>query len=642
MLFRVKIANATCLICYDSPTQDSRFGSRRSTADRFALLWDNIRLIEVNPATASPAPSSTSSASSSCSAIPSHENLIAHFLLSGDEHNFLETYKFASTLDNVDFPQFLRLLAKQMEETGEKKAPFCESMKVFGRCNIDSIYPGTCRSRHFFSRTELSAPSTVPYSGELEFRIVKCNNPSSYQVELLCHYEFLINKRVIHINYISEAKRRKKEMMIFYTKDENQHAKLDSFGPGTWCAVKSNDPDTGKDYFSRTTVERVVQHDKFGNPLAIRVFCVDTGLTLNPTVDRVFKLPNDFQSWPPLVVNLVLCNLSPCRNELEYRITVSNRAKHLLQGKIFNAKIWLSIGNTVWVNPMVEYYVDPDTGKHCKGQSVRLALIDDKLAEFNGHHLDDLMQLVNKFPGEYPGITSATGTLPIFSDELELAKKLFHQIGDEKQWAFIDKTTDTALHCAKIKCQYGLHPWQFFGTFVEFDAQKKDLEKELNDCVNAYIYGTGTEKRFRQRNEIFQNYFEPGMVVAAFEPDDKIWMRALIIAKDQDEINKFEVYFVDQGGSYIEFPMESLFPIPRKLVMQLPFQAIALSLCHVVPLDGSVEWDADGADAFLDIVFKDEVGIEMEVVVSFKQWLVIVHFKCDILSGFISVFKTGI
>lgn len=520
----------------------------------------------------------------------------------------------------------------------------CQGTRLFGFCSHPD--PANCPARHFFTRQELQQPTSAPFFGEIEFRVIRCDNPSSYQVQLMRHYDFENKKRVCKYTYLHETRRRRLELKKYYENSDREL--LTVFKAGTWCVVRITELDEQCSY-ARAQVERIVLTDKHGGPKVVRVNCVDSGHILNPSVDQMFEITQKFKAWKPLVINLILCNLKPSRTENEYRHQSEKKASSMTTDKIYNAKIWLSIGNTVWVNPMVEYHIDPETKAPFRGESIRLTMINEKLAEFNKNHLQVLIELVSTFPGVYKGdlpnwgtggSQSFDGSLSLASDELEMAKTEFHQIGDEIQWAFVRKSGLNKFNPAKIVPQFGYNPWMFFGIQDKFYDQLKKLEKELDACVNKYIKESEEDNhRFSDYKSLFKNYYQVGMVVAAKERVDQVWMRALIVNKHVNEQVEgghekqveFEVFFVDYGDRCKDMKLEELFPMPRSFVSRMPFQIIAFKLDHVRPLDGRKGWTSDESDAFLDLILKDGLSIDVDVLVSniLMKMKLLNAFSCD-------------
>lgn len=104
MIHMSDVMNATCLVCFDSPELRIQGNVKRSVAaERFAYMWRNIRHIESEqPEYMEHAPSHDEAA----------KDLVTHFLMTGEEHNFYAMYKFAKSLsEGVEFPQELKELA---------------------------------------------------------------------------------------------------------------------------------------------------------------------------------------------------------------------------------------------------------------------------------------------------------------------------------------------------------------------------------------------------------------------------------------------------------------------------------------------------------------------------------------------------
>ncbi|CAL8123863.1 unnamed protein product [Orchesella dallaii] len=582
------VTDATCLISFDIPEASKDSSSKKPTAAlRFGYFWKKIRYIDDDDNASDP-----------------DVNLTFHFLLTGEEHNFYALYKFAETLDNVTFPPKLKALADSMGLEACHKE-LCEGIKLFGFCNFAD--PTQCAGRHEFTKQDFRKMTHAPFTGEVEFRITKCENPSLYRVQLLRHYIYKAGKRNCEASYINELKRRSNHLAKNNT-DEKIQRKSDFEEGSVWAIL---DPETN--ILTRCKITKILSKDVFNNPKTVHVYCIDSGIGLNPSVDDLYQLSKEQRGWAPLVVELVLANLKPPNSEMEYRQIHTKNARKLTEDKIYNAKIWLSIGNTIWVNPMVEYHIDPYTKYTVKGNSIRLDLMGMGAADYNSVHLKNLNNLVRKHGDLYRGSEYEIAPSNPAQDELSesLVKEDFHQIGDDYRWAFVELSSSNKFDPADITTMFGKDPWTFYGVHRKNAKTLTDLETDLSSCIADYI-----SEHYPTYDELFAELYEPQMIVAVKEPDEDKWNRAMIMSKyDLEDQSKqgFAVYFVDHGDRAYDVTAKDMFPIPRKFVARMPFQIIAFKLEHVIPLRGGKEWEETDKEAFLDLILPncDSKNIEL-------------------------------
>ncbi|CAL8084310.1 unnamed protein product [Orchesella dallaii] len=570
------VTDATCLISFDMPEASIASSSKKPTAAlRFGYFWKNIRHIDDDDNAGDP-----------------DVNLTFHFLLTGEEHNFYALYKFAETLD-VTFPPNLKALADSMGLEAQEHKKLCEGISLFGFCNFAD--PTHCAGRHEFTKQDFREMTHAPFTGEVEFRITKCVNPSLYQVQLLRHYIYNAGKRNCEVSYINELKRRTNHLAK--NTDEKIQRKPDFEEGSVWAVL---DPETN--ILTRCKIMKVLAKDVFNNPKTVHVYCIDSGISLNPSVDDLHQLSEEQRGWAPLVVELVLANLKPPNAEMEYRQIHTKNARKLTDDKIYNAKIWLSIGNTIWVNPMVEYHIDPYTKHTVKGSSIRLDLIGMRAADYNSVHLKNLNNLVRKHGDLYRGSVNEITPSNSAQDELSesLVKEDFHQIGDDYRWAFVELSSSNKFDPADITTMFVKDPWTFYGVHRKNAKLLAVLKSDLNSCIADYI-----SEHYPTYDELFAELYEPQMIVAVKQPDEDKWNRAMIMSKYdlKDQSNQgFEVYFVDHGDRAYDITAKDMFPIPRKFVTRMPFQIIAFKLEHVMPLRGGKEWEETDQEAFIDLI----------------------------------------
>jgi hypothetical protein len=81
--------------------------------------------------------------------------------------------------------------------------------------------------------------------------------------------------------------------------------------------------------------------------------------------------------------------------------------------------------------------------------------------------------------------------------------------------------------------------------------------------------------------------------------------------------NLYNVFFVDMGDTQMDSTTEELFPIPRKFVLRLPFQIIALRLSHIRPANDASDWDQNSFDTLTKITLDENNDMTLlDVVVS--------------------------
>ncbi|OXA61734.1 putative ATP-dependent RNA helicase TDRD12 isoform X2 [Folsomia candida] len=596
MLKGLRIYDVTCLIHFDIPS-----AKPGGAVDRFSCMWMNFRDIANEKVDRT---------------VKFHrKELAAHFLLTGNEENLYKLKTFAANL-RCDIPQSLVVIADQMGENIMSGQPICTGIKVFGRC-VETV-PSNCKTRHSFLLTELEKKSVVPRNGEIEVQISECVNPSVYTARVLRCYEFVDNKRKLRFSWIQNFRSISEELMHHF-KDKDNRIPPTSFEIGTLCAVESSDE------IFRSRILQIITRTDSKRPQQLRVFCIDSGNFLQPVADKLFKLPETLSAHPQLAIELILGNLQPIDGANGYESRVNEKAQELTLGKILLGKIVFAVGETVWVNPLIDVGRDA-VGSTIKTRcSIRLDLIKKKWAENNDDHLKNILNLCRKTGYSCPELDDVHANLA--KNSLFMSK--FHNIGDEYQWAFVATSSVEKPQTVEIWTSFTIDPSCIIGTNGKFDSQLNAVNKELNDHISEMI-----SDRCPDYAKEFSSYYQEGMVVAVKDQIDQSWYRGLITHVRENEENiVYDVFLVDIGDTKKSSPTAELFPILQSLVTKLPFQAIIFELAHITPTNGNNDWDSEVIDCLTSLTIdENNDGVMFDVVAwSTRRHE---HFPCRCYSAF--------
>jgi len=145
---------------------------------------------------------------------------------------------------------------------------------------------------------------------------------------------------------------------------------------------------------------------------------------------------------------------------------------------------------------------------------------------------------------------------------------------------------------------------------MKFKDLLEDVMEELNENVTSFI-ATNCSKYSTQ----FQSYYQVGMPVAVNDDTDRRWVRGLILKiEEKEDILEF-VVFLSDIGQISKVTSGDLFPIPKRLVERLPFQAMAFALAHIVPMEGTHQWSEEVVDKLMDLTIREEQGVNLSAVV---------------------------
>ena len=123
------------------------------------------------------------------------------------------------------------------------------------------------------------------------------------------------------------------------------------------------------------------------------------------------KLPSQFHSWPPAVVEAYICGLIPPNNDLDWAPKVRKhfpclsvptsfkvlsqalqRAKRILEGRVLTGRIALTANNTLWLDPVEERVTLESLLVTTAISSPQRCMLNEDLAQSNPGHLTTLAQ----------------------------------------------------------------------------------------------------------------------------------------------------------------------------------------------------------------------------------------------------------
>ena len=106
------------------------------------------------------------------------------------------------------------------------------------------------------------------------------------------------------------------------------------------------------------------------------------------------------------------------------------------------------------------------------------------------------------------------------------------------------------------------------------------------------------------------------------------WARAIITNRVDDETDGmlFDMFFVDHGDRATSLTLKELFPLPKKFVRRLPFQAVAVRLDHIEPIEteeainlnsgSSRAWEVSATKFLQDVLIKEGQASMVDIVVN--------------------------
>lgn len=218
----------------------------------------------------------------------------------------------------------------------------------------------------------------------------------------------------------------------------------------------------------------------------------------------------------------------------------------------------------------------------------------------------------------------------------------FYRVGETTlSWSYVDLRGP--LH-NEIWTTFTMTPYAIFGALQKFNEILDDINEELDAEVQAHI-----KHRCPVYATEFAGYYTLGLVVAVKDRlTEKLvnllmngkelyylflftlcrWARGLITAAKPGKSEWFDdsvydVFLVDVGYTQTNSRTSELFPMPRRLVLKLPFQVMAFRLKHIVPIleegenEESSGWGQAAVDKLIELTLESEscMGKQLDVLV---------------------------
>ncbi|CAL8084205.1 unnamed protein product [Orchesella dallaii] len=529
---------------------------------------------------------------------------VAHFFITGKETNFLRFFKFLKSLDNSFCDPQLESIGNELFAKESELLPICRGIELFGYCNGA---PGTiCGFRHEFIASDFESVANAPCFGDIEIAITQCLSPSEYIGTLLNHYGIIEGRRELLKSFINEMDVRDELLQKFYTVEANLK-RPSTFKKGFIYGLRVE---------GEQTYKRVKYIGKLGektgnsDPVAksLKLYCVDSGEEITGVANELFSLPLEYASWPPLTLKVILTNICPPGGEPKYLSWQCETAEFWIKKSTVRAKVWVSRGETVWVNPMTKLVADSSSSDYF----IQPKLILYRVASLNSAHQLQLMESVFSLGTNYHGhlnLPVVKKILPIKKPTHEIFNTTLH--GHIIKWADVQQSNDTEIHPVNMKPTRCFHPWSFIGINTKYHRFVTDLENDLSTWVEA-----------EDRNDYEEhfNQLKKGSIVAVndkYSPYGK-WVRAMVQDVCDDGEPLYNVYLVDSGTWVCSLKREGIFPIPTKFVTQLPFQAMAFSLSHIQPKDATANWNVNEIKEFRNLVDPNDCRVVLDLVVTGK------------------------
>lgn len=529
---QMKVTNASCVIHYNYPGSKTKFCMRLTTlAETFASSEEHgcISVIIVTER---------------CR--PAYPANIAQLLKRSGE----------------EVPSSLQEMLEVTTQETDRRKDLCYYLKALGTCRFQRENRH-CRMRHTVLAEQDKPVEGLPTSGIVKVLILSVETTSCYWVRILEHRPGVEQQtascsRTTHGTEFLELTM---SVSGWYA-DPSNRVKHGLVSIGDLCAVMSGNS------YQRVKVCCITGTDDHSNkPKYVKIQYVDRGAFEDDVlVDRLLQLPSQFHSCPFQAVEVFACRVQPLDKDLAWTIQGKHFVKHLIEGKEMEGRVVLSLGNTMWLDPLVQRTRLENINVTTNVVHVRMELLKEKLAAENKQHVRLLRSLcegvidLTPLEGGASGLVENSEESSRVLEAAVLPEEGFHSV-------YVSAVENPSLF------------------FIQLQASEESLE-ELRQKINS-----GVNKVDVEDTEIAVGSF----CVAKFSEDDQ-WYRARVMGSRPDD--EYDVYYVDFGDR--EWVTGDRIVPAWNSILQLPLQAIECSLINVQPL--GTDWSDKSSDAFWEMV----------------------------------------
>ncbi|XP_016341980.1 putative ATP-dependent RNA helicase TDRD12 [Sinocyclocheilus anshuiensis] len=120
---------------------------------------------------------------------------------------------------------------------------------------------------------------------------------------------------------------------------------------------------------------------------------IDEGRTQEVKSHQLLQLPPQFQDLPGQAVEIILCRAQPVDGEVVWNPKVTRAISQKIKGKLHQARVVMSVGNTVWVDPMVRMTRVPGLKTYINEYNVHAEILASGFGVNNPQHVDLLKRV---------------------------------------------------------------------------------------------------------------------------------------------------------------------------------------------------------------------------------------------------------
>uniref|UniRef100_A0A8D0H6S4 Putative ATP-dependent RNA helicase TDRD12 n=1 Tax=Sphenodon punctatus TaxID=8508 RepID=A0A8D0H6S4_SPHPU len=253
--------------------------------------------------------------------------------------------------------------------------PLCHYLKIFGVCKDIRLCPDRHRVNLEIDLPRKVSSETIPTVGNIT--IVPL-----FIVDATNYFGRIVDKQNDRYAILV------KEMNEYFNKTSNKVS-------GTVETLALYGLHEGA-LFYRIQVLEVFPKEENCLFCSVHIKYIDEGRTGQVQSHQLLHLPERFQSLPPQAVEFIVCRVKPIDNETEWNPRVTRYIHEKIRGKPHDAKIVLTLGETVWVDPMVQVTKLADLKTSIIEYNIRSEILSIGMGVDNPEHIENLKKLYRK------------------------------------------------------------------------------------------------------------------------------------------------------------------------------------------------------------------------------------------------------
>nr|XP_013796709.1 PREDICTED: putative ATP-dependent RNA helicase TDRD12 [Apteryx mantelli mantelli] len=272
-------------------------------------------------------------------------------------------------------PELHDFTARVLEAEEEKKLarPLCTYLKTLGICKNRR----ECPDRHHINvqtdRPRNMPDKITPTPGCVTIVPLHIVNATNY-------FGRIVDKQKDQYAILAE------EMNEYFKKPSN-NVSVEKVEKLAWYGLYE------ETFFHRVQVVEISPKEEKKLFFNVTIKYIDEGRMSQVESHRLLQLPARFQSLPPQAVEFIVCSVKPIDNEIEWNPRVTSHIYHKIKGKPHEAKMVLTLGNTVWVDPMVRVTRLSNLKTSVNEYNVRSEILSMGLGTDNPEHIKQLQKL---------------------------------------------------------------------------------------------------------------------------------------------------------------------------------------------------------------------------------------------------------